>query len=104
MLAPRSGSEPRPADRCRPERQRAQASVRSTIDLARNLELTVVAEGIETEAVLNHLTALGCDTAQGYFISRPQPPEQLMAMLARSGEIRSTLAGTNLDKPKLTRV
>jgi len=83
---------------------RAEAIVRSTIDLARNLGLTVVAEGIETEAVLNHLTALGCDTAQGYFISRPQPPEQLTAMLGGSGEIRSTLAGTNRAKPKLTRV
>jgi diguanylate cyclase len=65
---------------------RAEAIVRSTIDLARNLGLTVVAEGIETEAVLRHLTALGCDTAQGYFISRPQPPEQLTAMLSKSSE------------------
>jgi diguanylate cyclase (GGDEF)-like protein len=80
---------------------RAEAIVRSTIDLARNLGLTVVAEGIETEAVLRHLVALGCDTAQGYFISRPQPPEQLTAMLGKSGESESSLAGA---KPKLTRV
>jgi len=82
---------------------RAEAIVRSTIDLARNLGLTVVAEGIETEAVLRHLTALGCDTAQGYFISRPQPPEQLTAMLSESGESRSSLASTSAT-PKLTRV
>jgi diguanylate cyclase (GGDEF)-like protein len=83
---------------------RAEAIVRSTIDLARNLGLTVVAEGIETEAVLRHLTALGCDTAQGYFISRPQPPEQLTAMLRESGESRPNLAGMYRAKPRLTRV
>ena len=63
------------------EDPRAEAIVRSTIDLARNLGLTVVAEGIETEAVLNHLISLGCDTGQGYLISRPQPADALTAML-----------------------
>ncbi len=45
--------------------------VRSTIDLAHDLGLTVVAEGIEDEATMARLAALGCDQAQGYFISRP---------------------------------
>jgi diguanylate cyclase (GGDEF)-like protein len=76
---------------------RSESIVRSTIDLARNLGLTVVAEGIETEAVLRHITALGCDTAQGYFISRPQPPEQLTAMLSESGDGQSSLAGSALS-------
>ncbi len=83
---------------------RAEAIVRSTIDLARNLGLTVVAEGIETEAVLNHLIGLGCDTGQGYLISRPQPAEQLTSTLSRLGKIGSTLAHTNRAKPRLTRV
>jgi diguanylate cyclase (GGDEF)-like protein len=83
---------------------RSEAIVRSTIDLARNLGLTVVAEGIETEAVLNHLAALGCDTAQGYFISRPRSPEQLAPMLSRSGESRSGLTTTSCATPKLARV
>jgi diguanylate cyclase (GGDEF)-like protein len=83
---------------------RAEAIVRSTIDLARNLGLTVVAEGIETEMVLNHVTALGCDTGQGYFISRPQPAERLTSMLSGSGKIGSAPADTNRAKPKLTRV
>ena len=86
------------------EDPRTEAIVRSTIDLARNLGLTVVAEVIETEAVLSHLLGLGCDTGQGYLISRPQSAEQLTSMLSRSGEIRSTLTGTNRAKPKLTRV
>ena len=45
--------------------------VRSTIDLAHNLGLTVVAEGVENAAVLQRLLAMGCDAAQGRFISPP---------------------------------
>jgi diguanylate cyclase (GGDEF)-like protein len=63
------------------EDARSEAIVRSIIDLARNLGLTVVAEGIETEAVMERLTALGCQTGQGYFIARPQPAEALGATL-----------------------
>jgi diguanylate cyclase (GGDEF)-like protein len=47
------------------------AIVRSTIDLAHNLGLTVVAEGVETEGVRNHLRGLGCDAAQGILIRKP---------------------------------
>jgi diguanylate cyclase (GGDEF)-like protein len=67
------------------EDARAEAIVRSIIDLARNLGLTVVAEGIETEAVLDALTALGCQTGQGYFISRPQPADALTTTLRTGG-------------------
>lgn len=52
--------------------------VRSTIDLAHNLGLTVVAEGVETAEILEHLRALACDEAQGYHISRPMPTEQFL--------------------------
>jgi EAL domain-containing protein (putative c-di-GMP-specific phosphodiesterase class I) len=45
--------------------------VRSTIDLAHNLGLTVVAEGVESEAVQGRLLEMGCDAAQGTFISPP---------------------------------
>jgi diguanylate cyclase (GGDEF)-like protein len=55
--------------------------VRSTIDLARNLGLAVVAEGVEDRSVLNELSDLGCDTAQGYYLSRPVPPAELLDWL-----------------------
>jgi len=45
--------------------------VRSTIDLAHNLGLKVIAEGVETREVWDQLLALGCDEAQGYYMSRP---------------------------------
>jgi diguanylate cyclase (GGDEF)-like protein/PAS domain S-box-containing protein len=47
--------------------------VRATIDLAHNLGLQVVAEGIEEQAHLDYLQGEMCDTGQGYFISRPMP-------------------------------
>jgi diguanylate cyclase (GGDEF)-like protein len=55
--------------------------VRSTIDLARNLGLTVVAEGVEDGDVLDELSDLGCDTAQGYHLSHPIPAVELLAWL-----------------------
>jgi EAL domain-containing protein (putative c-di-GMP-specific phosphodiesterase class I) len=58
--------------------------VRSTIDLARNLGKQVVAEGVETAEVLQRLGGLGCDLAQGYFVSRPLPVGELDAWFATS--------------------
>jgi EAL domain-containing protein (putative c-di-GMP-specific phosphodiesterase class I) len=51
--------------------------VRSTIDLAHNLGLTVVAEGVETAPVWDLLRELRCDTAQGYHMGRPMPASEL---------------------------
>jgi EAL domain-containing protein (putative c-di-GMP-specific phosphodiesterase class I) len=47
--------------------------VQSTISLAHNLGLSVVAEGVEDEEVLGMLAEMGCDLAQGFFFSRPIP-------------------------------
>ena len=51
--------------------------VKSIIDLAHGLGLTVTAEGIETEEQLKLLRELGCDVAQGYFVARPLEPDKL---------------------------
>ena len=50
--------------------------VSSTIELGHNLGLTVVAEGVESQAVWDRLATLKCDVAQGYHISMPMPAEQ----------------------------
>ena len=46
------------------------------LDIARNLKVPVVAEGVETEAQLLKLKSLGCSYVQGYYFSRPVPPEE----------------------------
>jgi diguanylate cyclase (GGDEF)-like protein len=53
--------------------------VRSTINLAHDLSLRVIAEGVEDEPTLDCLAELGCDRAQGYYLSRPLPPDAFSA-------------------------
>ncbi|WP_016832394.1 EAL domain-containing protein [Herbaspirillum lusitanum] len=55
--------------------------VKSTIDLGHNMGLRVVAEGLETLAVWNLLRQMGCDQAQGYFMSKPMPGDRLIEWL-----------------------
>jgi diguanylate cyclase (GGDEF)-like protein/PAS domain S-box-containing protein len=62
--------------------------VRSTIDLARNLGLDVVAEGVETSETWALLTSLGCTAAQGYHLSRPLPGPDLLAWLVAAPRTR----------------
>ena len=62
--------------------------VRSTVDLARNLGLGVVAEGVESQEIWDALRAQGCSLAQGYFISRPVPADELARVLdARASDV-----------------
>jgi diguanylate cyclase (GGDEF)-like protein len=56
--------------------------VRSTVDLAHNLGLEAVAEGVESQNVWDRLAVLGCDTAQGFHVARPVPGELLSEWLA----------------------
>ncbi|MCB9660340.1 MAG: EAL domain-containing protein [Polyangiales bacterium] len=56
---------------------RSQAIVASIIDLAHRLGLTVVAEGVETQAQHDGLVVAGCDLLQGYLLGRPTPADQL---------------------------
>jgi diguanylate cyclase (GGDEF)-like protein len=60
-----------------------QIIVLSTIELAHNMGLTIVAEGIEDEFALDWLRQRGCEKAQGYFINRPQPIAELNEWLKK---------------------
>ena len=77
----------RPQDRpvVRPPDQRPRptdtASSPPSSSMARSLKLRVVAEGVETPEELAFLRAHHCDEAQGYYFSRPMPPEQFAALL-----------------------
>lgn len=57
--------------------------VASTAEMAHELGLRLVAEGVETESDLAEVTRLGCDVAQGYFIRRPAPPDEITQWLRR---------------------
>ena len=57
--------------------QESEAIVRTCIILGHELNMDVVAEGVETENVLHQLEDMGCDIAQGYFIAKPMPANEL---------------------------
>jgi diguanylate cyclase (GGDEF)-like protein len=59
----------------------SEAIVRSIIELARNLGLETVAEGVEDERVCERLTNLGCDYVQGFAIARPMPADAMLRWL-----------------------
>ena len=63
----------------------AQAIIRNTIALCRELGITSVCEGVETEGQLQFLDEVGCQHAQGYFFYRPMP-SALPAMLKPANE------------------
>src|SRR5205807_1751105 len=58
--------------------ERSAVVVRAAIEIAHSLGLRAVAEGVETERVWRRLRLLGCDWAQGFLISRPVPPDQVL--------------------------
>ena len=61
----------------------AAVIIRSVIDIARTLDMKVTAEGVETSEQMEKLRALGCDEIQGYLISKPSPPGDAPAIIAR---------------------
>jgi EAL domain-containing protein (putative c-di-GMP-specific phosphodiesterase class I) len=59
-----------------------RALVRSTIHLARQMGLRIVAEGVETEDAWRQLRGMGCDAAQGFLIGAPMPAREFLAWIA----------------------
>ena len=60
--------------------------VRSLIQFAQNLQMSVVAEGVERTEQYDYLTACGCDLVQGYLVSRPVAPEEAVRFLTERNE------------------
>jgi len=73
--------------------------VRSTIDLAHNMGLKVVAEGVEDETTLDRLRSLGCDLVQGYYLSKPLKSDDVVGWLATAPRARAVN-----EVPELRRV
>jgi EAL domain-containing protein (putative c-di-GMP-specific phosphodiesterase class I) len=61
-----------------PERPNLHAILRSSVELARQLNLGSVAEGIETPGEWHELDGIGCDAAQGYLVAPPMPPGSVL--------------------------
>ena len=70
---------------------RDEAIVRSTVELAHALGLTLVAEGVENGEVLRALVAYGCDSAQGFHLARPMPADALTPWLHQQRAGRAQL-------------
>jgi diguanylate cyclase (GGDEF)-like protein len=81
---------------------RASILVRAAIELAHNLGLTVVAEGVEDAETQRLLAGLGCDQVQGFHIARPMPASELAEWLARAPQVwqrRSRMPSTASGRP-----
>ena len=63
--------------------EEARVIVGAIINLGRSLRLELVAEGIETEELLQRLIEMGCQTGQGYFFSRPMPASEVVDWMAK---------------------
>ena len=70
-----------------PDPKDAVAIVRAIISMAQNLDLKIIAEGVETENQVTFLDALGCQTGQGYLFSKPVSAEDFVNLLTSSRKI-----------------
>ena len=61
--------------------QRAAAIVEAVVQLAKNIHMDVIIEGVETKAQIDFLESIGCDLIQGYYFSRPVPEEEFIKLL-----------------------
>ncbi|MGI5146545.1 putative bifunctional diguanylate cyclase/phosphodiesterase [Plantactinospora sp. CA-294935] len=83
----------------------ATAVIRSTVDLGRSLNLTVVAEGVESEPQRRALWELGCAAGQGHLFARPMPAARLLAALHQgAGGRPGTLAPALHDEGAVVRL
>jgi diguanylate cyclase (GGDEF)-like protein len=83
----------------------ASAVIRSTVDLARSLHLTVVADGVESEPQRHALWELGCVAGQGHLFARPMQAERMLATLRRgTGGRPGALAETLYESGSVVRM
>jgi FOG: EAL domain len=78
---------------------RKRAVVRSACSLGHSLSVTLIAEGVETVAVRDALSRLGCDVGQGYLFSRPLPPDEFNEWL-EDNQVDSLYLATSLAPPE----
>ncbi|WP_455617775.1 EAL domain-containing protein [Eisenbergiella sp.] len=77
---------------------RNEAIVPNMINIAQRLHVQVLCEGVETEAQCLYLKRLGCPTGQGYYFSRPIPPEDFYARFESTGGVYQVPSERNVPK------
>jgi EAL domain-containing protein (putative c-di-GMP-specific phosphodiesterase class I) len=80
----------------------ASAILVAVTHLAHDLGMEVVAEGVETEAQLDFVRAVGCDAAQGYYLARPLAYADCSGYLARAAANRLTASASHRGAARLT--
>jgi EAL domain-containing protein (putative c-di-GMP-specific phosphodiesterase class I) len=64
--------------------ERAYLALKSTISLISDLEMSVLAEGVETEDQAKWLTELGCNYLQGFYFAKPMPKQEFIALMQKN--------------------
>jgi diguanylate cyclase (GGDEF)-like protein len=73
-----------------------QAITRAIINLAKTLDLKVLAEGVDSMQACEFLRKLGCDQLQGYYFGKPMPPEQFALLLKKGPQVLESIDGNSL--------
>jgi EAL domain-containing protein (putative c-di-GMP-specific phosphodiesterase class I) len=74
-----------------PHDEKSKEIVSTIILMGKSLGLKLIAEGVETEEQYNFLKTLGCDQIQGYFFSKPLPPNDFADLLLKEKDAISRL-------------
>ena len=63
--------------------EKSQKLINGMVNFGKSVDLTILAEGVETEDQKRMLTSLGCDIIQGYFVSKPVKAEKVLPLLIK---------------------
>ena len=66
--------------------ERAPAILRRVVEMARDLQMDVIVEGVETKAQIDFLSSIGCDKIQGYYFAKPMPQEDFLARIEKEAK------------------
>jgi EAL domain-containing protein (putative c-di-GMP-specific phosphodiesterase class I)/GGDEF domain-containing protein len=85
------------------QRADSRAICKALIDLTAGLELSVLAEGVERVEEVETLRAMGCSTFQGFYFSRPLPPEEFFATVTDADWLARTMSRVHRDRDEVRR-
>jgi EAL domain-containing protein (putative c-di-GMP-specific phosphodiesterase class I) len=80
------------------QNSRALGIVQALADLARHLHLDLIAEGVESAGQIEALSVIGCRKFQGFLLSRPLPPDAVLALMLAGGQGGNPEPGSDLDE------